>query len=214
MGNTQERYQLMSTNSVEDMDLHRRVHENQERLAADLTGSYDFIVCGAGAAGSVVARRLAEDRTASVLLLEAGGDDNVPSVTNPALWATNLGGERDWAFQAEPNPHLNGRAMMLPMGKVLGGSTSINLMNWMRGHKADWNYFAAESGNDAWNHESVRNIYRRIEDWHGEGDPTLRGSGGTCLHRTAAAVRIRPRMRLARPLVCWESSALTIPMGR
>jgi choline dehydrogenase len=168
----------MPSHSTDDRDLPRRVHENQERLAADLTGSYNFIVCGAGASGSVVARRLAEDRTASVLLLEAGGDDIVPSVTEAALWHTNLGGERDWAFQAEPNPNLNGRALGLPMGKVLGGSTSINLMTWVRGHKADWNYFAAVSGNNAWNYESVCNIYRRIEDWHGEGDATLRGSGG------------------------------------
>jgi choline dehydrogenase len=64
------------------------------------------------------------------------------------------------------------------MGKVLGGGSSINLMTWARGHKTDWDYFAAESGRDAWGYEHVRDIYRRVEDWHGGGDPRQRGSGG------------------------------------
>jgi choline dehydrogenase len=162
----------------DDNDFDRRVRSNQQRLAADLKPSYDFIVCGAGASGSVVARRLAEDPAVAVLLLEAGGHDDVPSVTKAALWPTNLGAETDWGFEGEPNPNLNGRSLSLSMGKVLGGSTSINVMTWGRGHKADWDYFAAESGHSAWNYDSVRNIYLRVEDWHGEGDPRQRGSGG------------------------------------
>lgn len=160
-----------------DNDLHRRVRENQDRLTADLKQQYDFVVCGAGSSGSVVARRLAEDPAVSVLLVEAGGSDDVPSVTDVGLWQTNLGSETDWAFPAEPNQHLNGRSLTLSMGRVLGGGSSINAMLWARGHQADWDFFAAESGNDAWGYQAVLDLYRRIEDWQGAPDDR-RGSGG------------------------------------
>lgn len=86
-----------------------RAQANQQQLAASLQAHYDFIVCGAGSSGSVVARRLAENPAARVLLLEAGGSDDVPAVLDPEQWATNLNSTRDWGFQAEPNPSLNGR---------------------------------------------------------------------------------------------------------
>jgi choline dehydrogenase len=155
-----------------------RARANQLANAASLKPHYDFIVCGAGSSGSVVARRLAENPAVSVLLLEAGGSDDVPSVTNPSAWFTNLGTERDWAFKAEPNPKLNGRAIPLSMGKVLGGGSSINVMVWARGHKNDWDYFAKEASDPAWNYDSVLKIYRRIEDWQGAPDPARRGKGG------------------------------------
>ena len=90
-----------------------------------------------------------------MLLLEAGGTDDVPEVMAPGRWPMNLGTERDWGFTAQPNPHLNGRAVSLSMGKVLGGGSSINVMAWARGHKNDWDYFATEAGDQAWSYESV-----------------------------------------------------------
>ena len=172
----------MKTNSRTETQFeqeHReRVRLNQQKLHSDLKSQYDFIVCGSGSSGSVVARRLAENPDVSVLLLEAGGDDDVPEVMEPGLSPMNLGSERDWGFEAQPNPHLNGRSISLGMGKVLGGGSSINYMAWSRGHKSDWDFFASEAGDPAWNYNSVLKIYRRIEDWHGAPDPKYRGTGG------------------------------------
>src|SRR5262249_55716512 len=131
-----------------------------------------------GSSGSVVARRLAENADVNVLLLEAGGTDDLPSVVDPAPWFQNLGSERDWRFFCEPNPHLHGRSILSNMGKILGGGSSINTMVWAGGHRDDWDFFASESGDMTWNYEAVLNLYRRIEDWHGEPDPKYRGTGG------------------------------------
>jgi choline dehydrogenase len=161
-----------------DSDFAERVRCNQARLAAELRPQYDFVVCGSGSSGSVVAGRLAEDPDISVLLLEAGPDDDVATVMRADHFGMDLGGERDWTFVAQPSPHVNGRAIPMNMGKVLGGGSSINGMMWARGHQSDWDYFAAESGDSAWNYESVLGIYRRIEDWHGAPDPDYRGTGG------------------------------------
>jgi choline dehydrogenase len=154
------------------------VQLNRNALRAEPKPVYDFIVCGAGSAGSVVARRLAEDPAASVLLLEAGGSDDVAAVTEVALHPTNHGTERDWGFQSEPNPLINGRQLQMSMGKVLGGGSGINMMVWARGHKSDWDFFAAEAGDPAWGYQAVLETYRRIEDWHGAADPVHRGTGG------------------------------------
>ncbi len=113
-----------------------------------------------------------------VLLVEAGGDDNVAEVVAPGQWTANLGSQRDWGFRGEPNPHINSRSIVYSMGNMLGGSSSINVMAWIRAHRDDWNHFATEAGDPAWNYESFLDIYRDIEDWHGTADPAYRGSGG------------------------------------
>jgi choline dehydrogenase len=155
-----------------------RVRANQSRLTGELKPRYDFIVCGSGSSGSVVARRLVENPDVTVLLLEAGSEDDTPAVNTPSRWVDNIGSERDWKFETEPNQHINHRSMPVPMGKVLGGGSSVNAMVWARGHRDDWDYFAAEAGDSRWTYRSVLDIYRRIEDWNGTPDPTFRGTGG------------------------------------
>ncbi|MEI5668515.1 FAD-dependent oxidoreductase [Bosea sp. CCNWLW174] len=156
----------------------RRARENQAERRANLQSTYDFIICGAGSAGSVIARRLADNSACSVLLIEAGPDDEAESVLNPSLWPTNLGSDRDWGFQAEPNPHLDGRALSMSMGKGLGGGSSVNVMVWARGHRSDWDHFAAETSDAGWSYRSVLDIYRNIENWQGKPDPEYRGTTG------------------------------------
>jgi choline dehydrogenase len=151
---------------------------NQATRRANLRSSYDYIVVGSGASGSVVARRLAENRDTQVLLLEAGGDDLDPGILITETWFFNLGGKFDWNFGAERSPSVNNRSIVQAMGKALGGGTSINAMVWARGHKNDFNFWAEQAGDDAWNYQHILEIYRRIEDWHGAPDPERRGSGG------------------------------------
>ena len=167
-----------TTNGAVTAEFAERVRNNQARLTSALKPQYDVIVCGSGSSGSVVARRLAENPDVSVLLLEAGGDDDVPSVMEANQWPINLGSERDWSFRGQPNPRVNGRSIPFSMGKVLGGGSSINVMVWARGHKNDWDLFASEAGDPAWSYQSVLDIYRRMEDWHGAPDPKYRGTGG------------------------------------
>ncbi|WP_081780624.1 GMC family oxidoreductase [Sulfitobacter sp. 20_GPM-1509m] len=150
----------------------------QQGSSTEEQRDFDFIVCGAGSSGSVVAARLAKDESVKVLLIEAGGGDHDEKVSNPAMWPLNLGTERDWGFLSAPTPELAGRRLQLNMGKGLGGGSSINVMVWARGHKADWDYFAHVSGDPAWGYDSILGYYRRIENWQGSPDQKRRGTDG------------------------------------
>ena len=150
----------------------------QQANARDLQAEYDYIVVGSGSGGAVVAGRLALETDARVLLLEAGGTDQVPAVLDPVQWPGNIGSERDWGYSATPSASVNQRALLLPMGKVLGGGSSINASVWARGHKSDFDFWAAETGDAAWSYERVLDIYRRIENWQGAPDAVRRGQGG------------------------------------
>jgi choline dehydrogenase len=154
------------------------IRANQDERAKALQASYDYIVVGSGSAGCVIANRLASNASVNVLLIEAGGWDNVTEVTNPGVWFTNLGTERDWGDVAVPSPGVNNRAIPEHMGKVVGGGTSINATIWARPFKADLDHWAEVTGDAAWGYEHGLEIYRKLEDWQGPADARYRGKGG------------------------------------
>ncbi|MFW5641661.1 MAG: choline dehydrogenase [Roseicyclus sp.] len=138
----------------------------------------DFVVVGAGSAGCAIAFRLAEaGRT--VTLVEHGGSDVGPFIRMPAALSYPMNMARyDWGYVTEPEPHMGGRRMACPRGKVIGGSSSINGMIYVRGHARDFDTWE-EMGARGWAHADVLPYFRRLEAWHGEsGDATWRGLDG------------------------------------
>ncbi|HEY1410822.1 MAG TPA: GMC family oxidoreductase N-terminal domain-containing protein, partial [Rhodopila sp.] len=139
--------------------------------------SYDYIVTGAGSAGCVLAARLTESGRNRVLLLEAGGKDNKFWIHVPMGYAkTFVDPKVNWKFESEPEQELNGRTMYQPRGKVLGGTSSINGMIYMRGNAADYDQWR-QLGNEGWDYESVLPYFRKAED-NERGADDYHGSSG------------------------------------
>lgn len=168
---------------------------NQLYNKQNLKSEYDYIIIGSGSAGAVIAGRLAAESDAQILLLEAGETDQVDSVQIPGLWPTNIRSKLDWGHVSDPSKDVNGRSLILPMGKVVGGGSSVNAMIWARGHKNDFDLWASETGDDAWSYENVLKIYKRIENWQGKPDASRRGTNGRLWVQTPDGVNpIAPAM--------------------
>ena len=145
----------------------------------------DFVIVGSGSAGAALACRLSEAGH-SVLVLEYGGSDWGPLINMPGALSYPMNMSRyDWGYLSEPEPHLGGRRLACPRGKVIGGSSSINGMVYVRGHAHDFDHWA-ESGARGWAYADVLPYYKRMEAWHDSGhggDPAWRGKDGP-LHVT------------------------------
>lgn len=142
----------------------------------------DYLVVGAGSSGCVLAHRLSEDETVSVMLLEAGGWDDVPemhAVDLPslfALWTADWSTQYDWGYVTEPQPSFAERRIPIARGKVLGGCSSINALMYVRGNRLDYEHWNA-LGNKGWSYEEVLPYFKRSEDYEG-GASHFRGAGG------------------------------------
>ena len=141
----------------------------------------DYVIVGSGSAGSALAARLSEDGKHSVIVLEFGGSDFGPFIQMPAALSYPMNMRRyDWGFQSEPEPNLNNRRLVTPRGKVIGGSSSINGMVYVRGHAHDYDHWA-DQGADGWGYADVLPYFKRMENWHENGhggDADWRGTDG------------------------------------
>src|SRR3954447_26646185 len=136
----------------------------------------DYIVVGAGSAGCVLANRLTEDPGTSVLLLEAGGKDRSPNIKIPAAFAKQFHTKLDWDFATEPEPHVDGRSLYIPRGKVVGGSSSMNAMLYVRGRPLDYDLWERQ-GAPGWGWKDVLPYFMKSED-NARGQSEFHGAGG------------------------------------
>lgn len=137
---------------------------------------YDFIVVGAGSAGSVVANRLSENPDAKVLVLEAGGAEIPANAENPSVWFTLLGSPIDWGYSSTPQTGLNGRSTYEPRGKIIGGTSQLYIMMHIRGHPLDYDAWAY-NGCAGWSFKDVLPYFQKLEDQE-DATSGLVGSGG------------------------------------
>ena len=152
---------------------------------------FDYVIVGAGSAGCILANRLSEDPSVSVVLLEAGGSDNSIFVRMPTALSIPMNMSRfNWGFESEAEPGLDGRRLDCPRGKVLGGSSSINGMAFVRGHACDIDEWET-AGASGWNYTNCLPYYKKLESWH-HGESRYRGGQGPVGVNAGNDMRLNP----------------------
>ncbi len=158
---------------------------NQAALLEKLRDAYDYIIVGAGSSGCVLANRLSATG-ANVLLIEGGGTDIAqPKIAFTERWPTNFGTDTDWGHKSVPQKHLNNRVIVAPVGKIIGGGSSINATAWLRGTKQDYDAWEKAAGPN-WSFQKLIPAFKRVERYEG-GDSELRGGSGAIATRMPAA---------------------------
>ncbi len=158
---------------------------NQAVQLANLRAEYDYIVVGAGAAGCVMAHRLSQNGQASVLVIEGGGTNlDQEKIYNPGIYTRNFGSDTDWGYKSTPQQALNNRVIVAPVGKIIGGGSSINATVWLKGDKADYDAWEAAAG-PAWGYEAIIRNFKKTERFAG-GASAIRGGDGMIATRKPA----------------------------